>query len=190
MKIAVIGAAGKSGRLIASEAKSRGFDVTAIVKPGSADRLDPGYSVIEKSLFDLTAEDLKGFDAVVDAFGSFSYGPGSENLHITSLEHLITVFKELPEVRLLVVGGAGSLYVDENKSGLVADTIPEKFRGVPAAMEKAFAELKESGVFQSRSQLPAQRTPYRQIHPRHRLPDHQPDRRSCHLLCRLRHRNG
>ena len=39
MRIAVIGAAGKSGRLIASEAKSRGFDVTAIVKPGSADRL-------------------------------------------------------------------------------------------------------------------------------------------------------
>jgi len=146
MKVAVIGAAGKAGRLIASEAKKRGFEVTAIVKPDSADRLDPGYEVLEKSLYDLTAEDLKGFNAVVDAFGTFSEGPGSEDMHITSLDHLIEVFKELPEVRLLVVGGAGSLYTDESKQGLVIDTIPEAFRGVPAAMAKAFAKLKESGI--------------------------------------------
>ena len=146
MRIAVIGAAGKAGRLIAAEAKSRGFDVTAIVKPGSADRLDPGYSVMEKSLYDLSTEDLKSFDAVVDAFGSFSAGPGAAEMHITSMEHLISIFKELPEVRLLVVGGAGSLYMDEQKSSLVIDTIPEAYRAVPAAMAEAFAKLKESGI--------------------------------------------
>ena len=146
MKIAVIGAAGKAGRLIASEAKSRGFDVTAIVKPGSADRLEPGYTVLEKSLYDLTPEDLKDFGAVIDAFGSFSYGPDAAEMHVSSLEHLTAVFRELPEVRLLVVGGAGSLYTDETKSRLVIETIPEAYRAVPAAMQKAFEKLKESGI--------------------------------------------
>ena len=146
MNIAVIGAAGKAGSLIAAEAKSRGYKVTAIVRPGSQDRLPPGYTVLEKSLYDLTTEDLKGFDAVIDAFGTASYGPGAEKLHVTSVEHLITVMEKLPDVRLLMVGGAGSLYTDETEKDLVLDTIPEAYRAVPAAMAKAFEKLKKSNI--------------------------------------------
>ena len=59
MKIAVIGAAGKAGRLIAAEALGRGHSVTAIVKPGSESRVPAGCALLAKSLFDLTAADLK-----------------------------------------------------------------------------------------------------------------------------------
>ena len=64
MKIAVIGAAGKAGKLIAQEALGRGHEVTAIVKPGSEDRVPRGCAILAKSLFDLTAADLKDFAAV------------------------------------------------------------------------------------------------------------------------------
>ena len=45
MKIAVIGAAGKAGKLIAREALDRGHEVTAIVKPGSEDRVPAGEAL-------------------------------------------------------------------------------------------------------------------------------------------------
>lgn len=63
MKIAVICANGKAGQLITKEAVNRGLDVTAIVR---GENKSAAKKVITKDLFDLTAEDLKGFDAVVD----------------------------------------------------------------------------------------------------------------------------
>ena len=69
MKIAVICANGKAEQLITKEAVNRGLDVTAIVR---GENKSAAKKVITKDLFDLTAEDLKGFDAVVDAFGAWT----------------------------------------------------------------------------------------------------------------------
>lgn len=69
MKIAVICANGKAGQLITKEAVNRGLDVIAIVR---GENKSAAKKVITKDLFDLTAEDLKGFDAVVDAFGAWT----------------------------------------------------------------------------------------------------------------------
>ncbi len=146
MKIAVIGAAGKAGSRIASECLSRGMDVTGIIRPSSGHRLPDGVKALEKDLFDLNTEDLAGFNAVVDAFGTASQGPGKEKLHVSSLRHLTEILEPLPEVRLLVVGGAGSLYTDGTMSRKVLEDIPEAFRAVPENMAEAFEELQKSGV--------------------------------------------
>lgn len=69
MKIAVICANGKAGQLITKEAVNRGLDVTAIIR---GENKSAAKKVITKDLFDLTTEDLKGFDAVVDAFGAWT----------------------------------------------------------------------------------------------------------------------
>ena len=122
------------------------MEVTGIVRPGTAGRLPAGIRPLEKDLFDLTPEDLAGFDAVVDAFGTASYGPGNEGLHVTSLRHLMKILEPLPEVRLLVVGGAGSLYTDASKTRKVIEDIPEAYRAVPENMAAAFEELKKSSV--------------------------------------------
>ncbi len=66
MKIAVICANGKEGKLIAWEAIARGADVTAVVR---GENQSAAKQVIQKDLFDLNAADLEGFDVVVDAFG-------------------------------------------------------------------------------------------------------------------------
>ena len=69
MKIAVICANGKEGKLIVEEAIGRGIDVTAVVRGENKSAAD---KVIVKDLFDLTSEDLYGFDAVVDACGAWT----------------------------------------------------------------------------------------------------------------------
>ena len=146
MKIAVIGAAGKAGSLIAAEAKLRGHDVTAIVRKEAVARLKDGYSVLQKDLFELKSEDLAVFDVVIDAFGTPMGNPEAASQHISSMEHLISVLEPLPQVRLIVVGGAGSLYTDETKSKKVIELIPEPYRAVPSAMAEAFEKLKQSKV--------------------------------------------
>lgn len=67
MKIAVVCANGKAGKLIVKEAVSRGLDVTAVVRE---ENQTSAQHVLQKDLFDLTAADLQGFDVVVDAFGA------------------------------------------------------------------------------------------------------------------------
>lgn len=139
MKIAVVCANGKAGKLIVREAVERGLDVTAVVR--GENRTSAG-KVILKDLYDLTAENLAGFDVVVDAFGAWT----EETLpqHSTSLKHLCDILSGT-NTRLLIVGGAGSLYVDPEHTVCVADgpDFPDVFKPLAAAMAKALGELRE-----------------------------------------------
>ena len=139
MKIAVICANGKAGKLIVKEAISRNLDVTAIVREQNQTETK---NVIKKDLFDLTADDLKNFDIVIDAFGAWT----NETLpqHSSSLKHLCDILSN-SDTRLLVVGGAGSLYVDSQHTAQVSDgpNFPEGFKPLAAAMAKALTELRE-----------------------------------------------
>lgn len=146
MKIAVIGATGKVGRLVSKEAKRRGHEVVAVTRPMSINRLEDSYQVIPKDLFDLTTDDLKDFDVVVDAFGTSFTQPGQETLHVTSMAHLISIMEPIPDVRLVVVGGAASLYKDETKSTRLIDNMSPDFSAVPRKMFEAYQLLAASKV--------------------------------------------
>ena len=139
MKLAVVCANGKAGLRIVEEAVSRGLDVTAVVR---GENRSAARAVIRKDLFDLTAADLAGFDAVVDAFGAWT--PETLPLHSQSLAHLCDILSGTP-TRLLVVGGAGSLYVNPEHTACVADgpDFPDAFKPLAAAMAKALAELRQ-----------------------------------------------
>ena len=138
MKLAVIGANRKAGKLIVKEAVNRGLDVTAVVR---GDNTTVAQEVLKKDLFDLTAADLKGFDVVIDAFGAWT----EETLpqHSTSLKHLCDILSGT-DTRLIVVGGAGSLYVNPEHTVCVADgpDFPDVFKPLAAAMAKALGELR------------------------------------------------
>ncbi len=139
MKIAVVCANGKAGKLIVKEAVSRGADVTAVVRESNQTE---AKNVLKKDLYDLTSEDLKGFDVVIDAFGAWT----EETLpqHSTSLKHLCDALSGT-KTRLLVVGGAGSLYVNPEHTACVADgaDFPDAFKPLAAAMAKALGELRQ-----------------------------------------------
>src|SRR5699024_6248346 len=105
MKVAVIGANGKEGSLIVKEALSRGLDVTSIVRDS---KKSPTAKYLVRDVYNLKAEDVKEFDVLVDALGFF--GPNVTE-YVPATKHLIEILSGT-ETRLLVVGGAGSLYVD------------------------------------------------------------------------------
>ncbi len=146
MKIGVIGANGKAGRCIIHEAARRGHEVTAIVRNHET-IMGPGYPILEKDLFALTPDDLKPFDAVVSAFGLPFDGKHPEGSYQKAYEHLIGVMRALPDTRLLVVGGAGSLYTDDTHTSTVLDSMPEgTMRQDPADMAKVYEMLRNSGL--------------------------------------------
>lgn len=140
-KVAVVCAAGKEGRLLVDEAVSRGYDVTGFVR-GSDKVANPKAKTVVKDLFDLTREDLIRFDAVIDAFGAWT--PETLPLHKTSLKHLCDVLSGT-KVRLLVVGGAGSLYVNPEHTVQVKDleSFPAMFKPLADMQGAALDDLRK-----------------------------------------------
>jgi Putative NADH-flavin reductase len=142
MKIAVIGAAGKAGSRIMREALDRGHEVTAIVRhPEKLE--DVNVPVIQKDILDLTAEDLAPFDDVVNAV---SAPAGSEDFHIRAGRNLIKALAGATHTRLIVVGGAGSLYTDETHTVQLVHTpdFPKQFYATALNQAKSLEDLKKS----------------------------------------------
>ncbi|MDD7410315.1 MAG: NAD(P)-dependent oxidoreductase [Fusobacterium gastrosuis] len=140
MKIAVLAANGKAGSLIVKEAVERGFDVTAVVR---GENKTVAKNVIIKDLLDLTKEDLQGFDAVVSAFGAWTVE--TLPLYTTTSIHLLDILKGT-NTRILIIGGAGSLYLDESLTTQLIDTpeFPEEYKPVASAAQKALAEIRKN----------------------------------------------
>ena len=139
MKIAIVCANGRAGKLITKEAVDRGLDVTVFVRSKNE---TVATKSIEKDLFDLSKEDLKDFDVVIDAFGAWT--EDTLPLHSKSLKHLCDILSN-SDTRLLVVGGAGSLYVNKEHTMQVVDTpdFPEMFKPLAKAQGKALEELRK-----------------------------------------------
>ena len=139
MKIAVVCANGKAGKLIVDEALSRGLDVTAVVR--GSNKTKAPHAII-KDITELKANDLKGFDVVVDAFGAWT--PETLDMHSKTLKVLCDALSGT-ETRLLVVGGAGSLYVNPEHTLQVYQTpdFPEVFKPLAMAQAKALDELRK-----------------------------------------------
>ena len=103
---------------------------------------DAKAKTVVKDLFDLTREDLSEFDVVIDAFGAWT--PETLPLHKTSLAHLCDILSGT-NIRLLVVGGAGSLYVDREHTVQVKDleSFPDVFKPLANNMGEALAALRK-----------------------------------------------
>lgn len=139
MKIAVVCANGKAGKLITKEAVDRGLDVTAIVR---GENKSAASQSLNKDIFDITAEDLKDFDVVVDAFGAWT--PDTIPQIPKAVEKLCELLSE-SDTQLLIVGGAGSLYVDSSHTLTVADgaDFPDAFKPLAAAHDTALKMLRQ-----------------------------------------------
>lgn len=138
MKIAVIGASGKQGSLLVKEAMSRGHEVTGVVRRGES----LANKTIVKDVFDLTYDDVKDYEVIIDALG---FWVESElPLHGKSLMHLCNIL-ENKNNRLLVVGGAGSLYVNPEHTVQVMDgaDFPDMFKPLAKAQGKALEDLRK-----------------------------------------------
>ena len=138
MKIAIIGATGKAGKLIMEEALQRGLDVTAIVRNKSK-LSNSSVKVIEKDLFDLKKEDLKDFDTVVSAFGAWEEKELPK--HGEVMNHLCDILANT-NIRLMVVGGAASLFVNHSMMLIDSPDFPKDWINLAKNSNKAFEILK------------------------------------------------
>lgn len=139
MKIAVVAANGRVGKLVVREALDRGMDVTAFVR---GENRTEAKNYVVKDIMELQAEDLKNFDAVVDAFGAWE----EDKLkgHMETSQHLCDILSGT-NTRLLIVGGAGSLYVNKEHTAVVADgeDFPAIFLPLARAQANELAELRK-----------------------------------------------
>ena len=145
-KVAIVCAAGKQGKCLVNEAVARGYDVTGFVR-GSDKVENHRAKAVVKDLFDLTREDLQAFDVVIDAFGAWT--PETLPLHRTSLKHLCDILSGT-KIRLLVVGGAGSLYVNPEHTVQVKDleSFPDAFKPLANMQGAALDDLRKRGDVQ------------------------------------------
>ena len=111
-KFAVIGASGYVGKAVVKELASRGHQVTAFAR--DAAKVESAANV-QAVAADVNAADfatqLQGFDAVVSAFNPGWSNPNIAADYTRGANALIEAAKTAQVPYLLVVGGAGSLYV-------------------------------------------------------------------------------
>lgn len=129
MNILVIGANGNAGRRIVEKALKAGHQVTGVVRREGAIE---GIQTIVKDALQLTKQELTQFDVVVNATSAFT--PDAYHLQ-TDLTLLLVKALANTNTRLIVVGGAGSLYVDEDHTVQLYDTpdFPEEYLGLAKA---------------------------------------------------------
>lgn len=113
MKLALIGASGFVGAAVLQEALDRGHQVTGIVRNPAKLPQHPALSAVAGDAYnaDALAAQLKNHDAVIHAFNP---GWGTADIRerfIQGSQAIIAASKQAGVQRLLVVGGAGSLYV-------------------------------------------------------------------------------
>lgn len=145
MKIALIGASGFIGSFILTEALNRGHDVTAIVR--NPENLPKHKNLIARKGDALNEQDLAhlvaGHDAVISA-----YNPGWENpdiykIQINGTHAIINAIKKAGVKRLLMVGGAGSLFVEPGIQLVDTPQFPKQFKEGAMATREALNILKK-----------------------------------------------
>lgn len=131
LKIVVYGGSGNIGQRIVREALDRKHRVTVVVRnPSRVRERDSNLTVLEGDILNSAqvAQYIAGHDVVVNAVAFRGENPDYDGYR-KAAESLVKAMRSLGQQApyLIVVGGAGSL-MDEN-GGLVADRVPEAFRG-------------------------------------------------------------
>lgn len=70
MKIAIIGANGKSGSALVAEALKQGYDVTGFAR--NKEYKNDAIKLVHKDVFELSKADLAGFDVVISAIAAWT----------------------------------------------------------------------------------------------------------------------
>lgn len=127
-KIVLIGASGYAGSAILREALNRGHEVTAVVRnPEKITLTDANLTVVKADATNpaTLAEIARGKDAIISA-----YNPGWANPHMyeETLENypkIVEGAKQSGVGRLLIVGGAGTLFVKPGLRLVDSGVLPE-----------------------------------------------------------------
>lgn len=137
MKIALIGATGFVGAALLDELLHRGHEVRALQRDAAKVAPRPGLDV--RAVDVLTADDLAaqlaGVDAVISAFNAGWTNPQLHDDFLRGSQRIADAARAAG-VRLLVVGGAGSLFIAPGQQLVDSPAFPAEWKqGALAARE-------------------------------------------------------
>lgn len=137
MKIAVIGATGFVGRAITDELLRREHVVKGISRSLSESKSEHlNYVVVDINNVDQLAEALKGYDVVVSAFNAGWKNPNLYNDFLKGSKAIQEAVKLSGVGRLIVIGGAGSLFTADGGQLVDSAEFPKEiYPGASAARD-------------------------------------------------------
>ncbi len=131
-KTALIGASGFVGSAILNELLSRGYEVEALVRNPENVRTDnPLVSVkkIDVADKDALTDTLKGYETVISAYNPGWSNPDIYNLTLKNYPAILQAAKKAGVKRLLIVGGAGTLFCAPGLRVVDSGAIPPEIMG-------------------------------------------------------------
>jgi putative NADH-flavin reductase len=139
MKVAVIGATGNAGSRITAELLKRGHTVRAIVRSPGKIQLKDKLEVETSDLSDIAqlVEALNGAEAVVSAYRP----PDDDTNQIIGTTRRITDAVKKNKQRLLVVGGAGGLFVAPGVTVIASGHLPKPALPIAESHEQVYKDL-------------------------------------------------
>lgn len=137
MKVTIIGATGFVGSSLVKEATDRGLEVTAIARDTTKITNPKVHKVaVDINNVNELSEALKDQDVVISAYNAGWTNPNLYQDFLDGSKAIQQAVKQSGVNRLIVVGGAGSLYIDENKQLVDSPDFPSEIKsGATAARD-------------------------------------------------------
>jgi putative NADH-flavin reductase len=148
MNIALIGATGFVGSAILPELLARGHHVTALARTPSKITAQAGLKVVQADVLDATqvAKAVAGQDAVISAYNPGWSEPAIHDLHLQASDAIVAGVKKAGLKRLLVVGGAGSLFVAPGLQLVDTREFPAAYKQGALAAREALTRLQRENT--------------------------------------------
>ncbi len=147
MKIALIGATGFTGAPVLAELLSRGHQVTALARNPAKLAAEKGLTVVEADVLDekQVAAAVAGHDAVISAYNPGWSEPKIHDIFLQGSHAILQGIKQAGVKRVLVIGGAGSLYGSPGVQLVDVPQFPAEYKqGALAARELLNRIVKET----------------------------------------------
>ena len=146
MKIALIGATGFVGKTILNELLSRGQEVTALVRaPSKLNIEDEKLHVVQVDVLNTNSfvKAIQGFDLVISSYNAGWTNPNLYDDFLKGSKAIQEGVKRAGVKRLLVIGGAGSLYAAEGLQIVDTPEFPSEWKPGSKAARDYLNILKE-----------------------------------------------
>ncbi len=150
MKIALIGATGFVGTAVLNEALNRGHEVTAIAR--NTDKITSTAAALTRKAGNVERKEevkalVAGHDAVVSSYNAGWTNPNLYDDFLKGSQAILDGTKEAGVSRLIVVGGAGSLYAAQGVQLVDTPQFPADWKaGATAARDFLNVIKKETTI--------------------------------------------
>jgi putative NADH-flavin reductase len=145
MKVVLYGATGKAGSVILKELIDRGHTVVAAARAPEKVQKLKNVTAVQDDLSNpaKTASIVKDADAIVSAYGP---PPDDTGQIIGATDRLVKGIQQTGGPRLIVVGGAGSLFVAPGVTVRESGHLPKEWIPITDAHIQVLRNLKQSSI--------------------------------------------